>query len=33
MNSAGKLVIESTLETGTLTILQFVQWLRGNLQI
>jgi hypothetical protein len=30
---AGKLVIESTLETGALTILQFVQGLRGNLQV
>ena len=33
MNSAGKPVIESTLETEALTILQFVQGLRGNLQV
>ncbi len=33
MNSAGKLVIESTLETEALTILHFVQGLRGNLQV
>jgi hypothetical protein len=31
MNSAGKLLIESTLETETMTILQFVQGLRGKL--
>jgi len=33
MNSAGKLVIESILETEAMTILQFVQGLRGNLQV
>jgi hypothetical protein len=33
MNSAGKLVIESILETKALTLLQFVQGLRGNLQV
>jgi hypothetical protein len=33
MNSAGKLVMESILETKALTLLQFVQGLRGNLQV
>jgi hypothetical protein len=30
MNSSGKVVMESILETKTITILQFVQGLRGN---
>jgi len=33
MNSAGKLVIESIVETKAMTILQFVQGLRGTLMI
>ncbi len=33
MNSAGKLVMESTLETKAITILQFVQGRRGNLHV
>src|SRR5260370_40577579 len=33
MNSAGKLVVESIIETKAATILQFVQGLRGNLQV
>jgi len=33
MNSPGKLVIESILETKAMTILQFVQGLRGTLQV
>jgi hypothetical protein len=33
MNAVGKVVIESIPETNALTILQFVQGLRGNLQI
>jgi transposase len=33
MNSAGKLVVESILETKAATILQFMQGLRGNLQV
>jgi len=33
MNSAGKLVVESILETRAATILQFIQELRGNLQV
>jgi len=33
MNSAGKVVIESILETKAITLLQFVQGLRGNLQV
>ncbi len=33
MNSAGKLVMESILETKAMTILQFVQGLRGTLQV
>jgi hypothetical protein len=32
-NSAGKLVMESILETKTATILQFIQGLRGNLHL
>ena len=31
MNSAGKVVMESILETKAVTILQFIQGLRGNL--
>ena len=33
MNSAGKLVVESIIETKTATILQFIQGLRGDLQV
>ena len=33
LNSAGKLVIESIVETKAMTILQFVQGLRGTLQV
>ena len=33
MNSSGKVVMESILETKAATILQFIQGLRGNLQI
>jgi hypothetical protein len=33
MNSAGKVVIESILETKAITLLQFVQGLRGTLQV
>jgi hypothetical protein len=33
INSAGKLVMESILETKAVTILQFIQGLRGNLQV
>src|SRR5579863_2314872 len=33
MNSAGKLVVESIIETKAATILQFIQGLRGNLQV
>ncbi len=33
MNSSGKLVMESILETKAATILQFIQGLRGNLQV
>ncbi len=33
MNSAGKLVMESIIETKAITILQFVQGLRGNLHV
>jgi Transposase len=33
MNSAGKLMIESIVETKAMTILQFVQGLRGTLQV
>ena len=32
MNSSGKLVLESILETKAAMILQFIQGLRGNLQ-
>jgi hypothetical protein len=33
MNSAGKVVRESILETKAVTILQFIQGLRGNLLV
>jgi hypothetical protein len=33
MNSAGKLVMDSILETKAATILQFIQGLRGNLHV
>jgi hypothetical protein len=33
MNSAGKLVVESIIETKAATILQFIQGLRGNLHV
>src|SRR5438552_8692185 len=33
MNSAGKLVVESILETKAATILQFIQGLQGNLYV
>jgi len=33
MNSSGRVVIESILETKAATILQFIQGLRGNLDI
>jgi len=33
MNSAGKLVAESIIETKAVTILQFTQGLRGNLHV
>src|SRR5438876_3365785 len=33
MNSAGKLVMESVLETKASTILQFIQGLRGDLHV
>jgi hypothetical protein len=33
MNSAGKLVVESIIETKAATILQFIQGLRGSLQV
>src|SRR5712664_1661082 len=33
MNSAGKVVTESIIETKTATILQFIQGLRGNLHV
>jgi hypothetical protein len=33
MNSSGRVVIESILETKAATILQFIQGLRGNLGI
>ncbi len=33
MNSTGKLVMESILETKAVTILQFIQGLRGNLEV
>ena len=32
-NSAGKVIIESTLETKTSTILEFIQGLHGNLHV
>ena len=33
VNSAGKIVMESTLETKANTILEFFQGLRGNVQV
>jgi hypothetical protein len=33
MNSAGKLVVESIIETKMATILQFIQGLRGDLHV
>ena len=33
LNSSGKLVMESIIETKTITILQFIQGLRGDLQL
>jgi hypothetical protein len=33
VDSAGKLVMESILETTAITILQFIQGLRGSLQV
>ena len=33
MNSAGRLVMDSILETKAATILQFIQGLRGNLHV
>src|ERR1700681_179750 len=33
LNSAGKLVMESVIETKALTVIQFVQGLRGDLQV
>lgn len=33
MNSAGKVVIESILETKASTVLQFIRGLRGNLLV
>src|SRR5436853_4034603 len=33
MNSAGKQVVESIIETKAATILQFIQGLRGNLHV
>ncbi len=33
MNCSGKLVMESILETKAATLLQFIQGLRGNLQV
>jgi hypothetical protein len=33
MNSTAKLVMESILETNAVTILQFIQGLRGNLEV
>src|SRR5215471_9407174 len=33
LNGAGKLVMESILETKAVSILQFIQGLRGNLQV
>jgi len=33
MNSTGKLVMESIIETKTATILQFIQGLSGDLQV
>ena len=33
LNSAGKLVMESVIETKALTVIQFVQGLRGDLRV
>ena len=33
LNSAGKMVMESVIETKALTVIQFVQGLRGDLQV
>ena len=33
MNSAGKLVMESIIETKAMTILQFIQGLRGDMYV
>jgi hypothetical protein len=33
LNSAGKLVMESVIETKSLTMIQFMQGLRGDLQV
>ena len=33
MNSAGKLIMESVIETKAITILQFIQGLRGDLHV
>ena len=33
MNSAGKLIMESIIETKAITILQFIQGLRGDLHV
>jgi hypothetical protein len=33
MNSAGKLIMEFIIETKTITILQFIQGLRGDLHV
>jgi len=33
LNSAGKLVMESVIETKALTVIQFVQGLRGDLHV
>ena len=33
MNSAGKLVMESIIETKAMTILQFIQGLRGDVSV
>jgi hypothetical protein len=33
MNSAGKLIMESIIETKAITILQFIQGLRGTLHV
>ena len=33
MNSAGKLIIESIIETKAITILQFIQGLQGDVKV